>query len=596
MDKRALSVAVVGDVDHGKSTLLARLLHGAGALPETRIADARRAATMRGVEFEWSFALDALQAERDQAVTIGVARARATIDRRDILFRDAPGHSRFASAAATAAAAAQTGLLVVDARAGLTIHARRHARAAAFLGVTRWIVAVNKMDLVAWDEGAAVAVEAAARQALGELRAEVVQVVPVAAYAGDNVVDRSAHMPWYAGPPLAAALAGMPATGDARARGLRLPIQDVYRRGDARVLVGRVESGEIRAGQEILLSPSGETVRVAALVADGASAVPATVAAGANAAFTLERPVYVARGEFASAPDDAPALVDAVIADILWLADPGDAALRARIGAREVSALLEGAVRPVVGEIAHARIRFGALVALDPGAPGVLVAHGRIVAGFRVGAEAIEDLRHLDRRGVTLGHAVSAVTRREREARIGHRGGVVWLTGLPASGKSTLASGLERRLFNLGWRVGVLDGDNLRRGLNADLGFAPADRAENIRRAGAVAVLMADTGILCIAAFVSPYRADRARARAAAGEAFREVFVRATPEICAARDPKGHYAKARAGQLPGFTGVDGPYEAPDAPDLILDTTEADVDTCVRRLTDYVRHTFGPNSM
>lgn len=596
MERPTLSVAVVGDVDHGKSTLLARLLQAVGALPEARIAEARLAASARGVAFEWSFALDALQAERDQAVTIGATRARACIDGRDILFRDAPGHSRFAGATATAAAAAQAGLLVVDARTGVTPDCRRHARAAAFLGVSRWVVAVNKMDLVDWSEGAVLAAGAAAREALGDLGAQVAWVVPVAAHAGDNLIARTARMPWYTGPTLAQALACVPQTPAAQTQRLRLAIQDVYRRADTRVLVGRVESGVLRPGQTILLLPSGETACVAAFIADGVRPAPTIYATGSNAAFTLDRPVYVARGDVVSTADEVPTLVDNAGVDILWLTAPGEAPLRARLGPRDVSASLQGDAPFVLGEVARARLRFDALVPVDPGGCGALVADGRIVAGFRIRAEGLVDLRRGRRADVAVSRSASLVTRAERERRAGHRGGVVWLTGLPASGKSTLAAGLERRLFDLGWRVGVFDGDNLRHGLNVDLGFSPEDRAENIRRAGEVAALMADAGMLCIAAFVSPYRADRARARAAAGGSFREVFVRATLETCVARDPKGHYARARAGLLPDFTGIGAPYETPEAPELVLDTSTDDVETCLRRLTDDVRRTYALEPM
>ncbi len=587
---RKLTVAVVGDVDHGKSTLVARLLHGAGALPEARVAEMIQAARARGVEFEWSFALDSLQAERDQAVTIGAARARASFGGVEFLFRDAPGHSRFAGAAATAASSASAGLLVVDAVLGITKDTLRHARAAAFLGVTRWVVAINKMDLAGRRQSTFDAVAAVVDTALRDAGASIHAAVPVVAKDAENFFTTGAAIDWYAGPTLAAALVAVAGdTADDAARALRLPIQDVLRSNETRVLVGRVESGSLRVGAELLFSPSGERARVAAFETGGIGQTPSSVETGGNVAFSLDRAVYVARGEMASAPSDAPALIDGAQADILWLADPAGAALRARLGTAECSARISNGGFSASGEVVSGRIEFDALMCADQNSRGVLVAGGRIVAGFRV--RDFVDRRWRAREGLDLGIANSSVTREERAARAGHRGGVLWLTGLPGAGKSTLANAVERRLFDLGWRVYVLDGDNLRHGLNADLGFSPGDRAENIRRAGEVAALFAASGTLCIAAFVSPYRADRATARAAAQGTFREVFVNATPEACATRDPKGLYAKARAGMLTGLTGYDAPYEAPENPDLTVDTVAASIDDCVGEILAYARREY-----
>ncbi len=586
---RKLSFAVVGDVDHGKSTLIARLLHAAGDLPDSRVAEIALAARARGAEFEWSFALDSLQAERDQAVTIGAARARASFGGVEILFRDAPGHSRFAGVAATAAASVAAGILVVDAAAGVTAAARRHARAATFLGVTSWVLAVNKMDLVDWKQGAFDAIANAATVALAEVGATIQASIPVGARDGENLFVPTAQRSWYAGPALAEALVSVAPDAPPARKGLRVPVQDVLRNGETRVLLGGVESGTLRTGMEILFSPSGERARVASIETGGFGGPPTAIEAGDNAAFAVDRAIYVARGDVASAVEDAPALVDTVQSDILWLADPAGAALRARLGTAECAARVSSGTFSAPGEVVAGRIDFDALMCADKNARGVLVAEGRIVAGFRV--RSFVDRRWRAREGLDLGMAASSVTPDERAARAGHRGGVLWLTGLPGAGKSTLASAVERRLFDLGWRVYVLDGDNLRHGLNADLGFSPGDRAENIRRAGEVAALFAASGTLCIAAFVSPYRADRATARAAAQGAFREVYVNATSALCAARDPKGLYAKARAGTLRGLTGYDAPYEAPENPDLTVDTVQSEIDECVRAILDYVRREF-----
>jgi bifunctional enzyme CysN/CysC len=561
------------------------------------VAELQLASAARGGPVEWSFALDSLQAERDQAVTIAGARYRAAIRGRAIEFRDAPGHARFAGAAASAAAGSRDGLLIVDARAGWTPATARHARMAATLGVERWILAVNKMDLADWRQDA---FDAVARRAALELSAEgatLAAAIPVCAREAENFDAPSARSPWYRGPSLFEALAALSDPPDAASGPLRVPIQDVYRRGDARVLVGQVESGALRRGMDLLFSPGGERAVVAELLGAASGSVPA----GRDAAFTLDRAVYVARGEVASRPADAPALAASVAVRLVWI-DSARAAggfdLRARLGTADVAARVALAADVEQGGTAPARIEFARAVALDdrrfPGAldRGVLVEDGRAVAGFAAVPGGAADVRRRLRADVTLGGTAHAMSVVDRAALRPHRGGVIWLTGLSGAGKSTLAVELERRLFAEGWSVYLLDGDNLRHGLCSDLGFSPLDRRENIRRAGEVAALMADAGMLCVAAFVSPYRDDRARARAATGEAFREVHVRARLETCEKRDTKGLYAKARAGLLAEFTGVNAPYETPLAPDLTIDTDVDGVEICAATLLDLARASFG----
>ncbi len=590
-----LDIAVLGHVDHGKSTLLGRLLHETGTLTDERVAALRAAAQARGVPFEWSFALDSLQAERDQAVTIGSARCRMLVDGREVRFRDAPGHARFAAAAATAAAACGFGLILVDAREGWGAQTDRHIETATLLGIDNWILVANKMDLAGFDPVIFETIRSAALATCARSGARLVAAIPVCAVDGDNLVKHSARAGWYRGPTLTEALGVFEALHADPASAMRLPVQDVYRRGDVRFLVGRVSAGTLRTGDEIIFMPSDQTARVAT--------VEPAETAGRSVAISIDRPVYVARGEVACATGQPAIGATAMQVRAVWLGSRVETRtrlLKVRVGTGETAARATFETLPQgPGELVTIRLELSGLLAVDPPGTaggldrGVLVDNGRIVAGFRIGPQALA--LGSARRHELLGDTMQSVSADERARSAGHRGGVIWLTGLSGAGKSTLAMNLQRRLFELGWRAYVLDGDNVRHGLNRDLGFSAVDRAENIRRVGEVAALFADAGVICITAFISPYRADRAHARSAAAGSLREIYVEASLEICERRDPKGLYAKARSGKLADFTGIDAPYEDPVAPDLVLEAGRMSIDACVEALTRFVVEEFGVDS-
>ena len=398
-----------------------------------------------------------------------------------------------------------------------------------------------------------------------------------------------------------AAVAGAP---------LRLPVQDVYRDGTRRTVAGRIAQGTLQPGDEVMVLPSGARAHIATL--DGWPHAPASVVAGDNVALTFAEPLIVERGDLLC-PADAPARVTPVFdADVFWLGREPLAAgrqLELRIGTRtssvrvaaiidalDVDRLVPGPAQEIATNgLGRVTLRCAMPVALDDAteclATGrfVLADDGAIVGGGLVDARRYPDQRRTLRQAsgnvIAVDHQISAA---ERGARSGHVGAVVWLTGLSGAGKSTLAMALERALFDRGWAAYTIDGDNVRRGLNADLGFSPSDRQENIRRVGQVAALFADAGLVCITAFISPFQDDRARARAAAGaRPFFEVYVKSDLAACEARDPKGLYGKARRGEIKGFTGIDSPYEAPEAPDLVLDTQHADVASCTAQIVEFV---------
>ena len=612
-----LRVVMVGHVDHGKSTVIGRLLHETGSLPPGKLDAVAAASTRRGMPFEWAFLLDALQVERDQGITVDVSEIRLRAPGRPITIVDAPGHVEFLRNMVTGAAAADAAVLVIDAAEGVRDQTRRHAGLLPLIGHAQVIVAVNKVDLIEFSADRFAALQAELDTLLKALNLTARAVVPVAARDGDNLVTPSDRLAWYRGPTLLQALQAWPAVAAPADQPLRLPVQDVYKFDERRILAGRIESGRLAAGDMLCFSPGDRRARVTAIEAWPEGTAPATAEAGMSVGITLSDPIFVERGEIASHEGDPPILTDVFRGRLFWLKAAalarGDR-LTLRLCTQETVAVVEEILAVTdaarldaldtgtvpANAIAEVVLRCRRVVALDEGRRlprtgrfVLLDDDGAIAGGGIADMAGHEDLRQrLVRKAANLTQVESRIGMAERARRNGHAGGVLWLTGLSGSGKSTLAGELERRLFDRGYQVFVLDGDNLRSGLNADLGFSPDDRAENIRRAGEVAALMAQSGCICVTAFISPYRSDRARARQACGEGFHEIYVQADLATCEARDPKGLYARARAGKIPEFTGISAPYEAPEAPELAIDTAGLDIDACIDRLLAYVAAQFG----
>jgi bifunctional enzyme CysN/CysC len=605
-----LSLVLAGHVDHGKSSLLGRLLHELGLLPAGKADELAALSARRGVPLEWSFALDGFQAERNQAITLDTTRVRVKTTLREFVVIDAPGHKELLKNMIGGASAASAALLVVDAAAGNEEQTLRHAYLLRLLGVRELVVAVNKMDIPGYSEAVFRNLEGEVSTVLGRIGMAARAIVPVSARDGANLIARGAMGSWYEGPTLIAALESIPPVTPAQALPLRLPIQDVYRRDTTRIIAGRIESGSLAVGDELLFSPSGQVAAVSQLVAWN-DAPPAAASAGDNVAFLLDRPLVVERGDLASHRAQAPKLTPVFDAEIFWLASKPLVAgveLTMQLALRSVNvrvqairhridpATLEAQLTASIdaNEIASVTIRASESIAVDNFAE--MPATGRFVLrdGYRtVGGGVIDATGYPDQRAVQaapreLSTTTHDVSERERAKRFGHAGAVVWLTGLSGAGKSTIAMLLERRLYDAGYATFVLDGDNVRRGLNSNLGFRPEDRQENIRRVGEVAALFAEAGLVCVTAFISPYRDDRRRARAAVEKGhFLEVYVKADLAACEARDPKGLYLKARQGKIKDFTGIDSPYEEPVAAELVVDTTHDDASKCVERILSLV---------
>ncbi|HEX7517097.1 MAG TPA: adenylyl-sulfate kinase [Chthoniobacterales bacterium] len=606
-----LKIVFVGHVDHGKSTLIGRILTETGSLPDGKIENLRKACAEQGQPFEFAFVLDALSEEQEQNITIDTTQIQFRSARRGYVIIDAPGHQEFLKNMITGAANADAAVVVIAADEGVREQSRRHGQLLSLLGIREVIIAVNKMDLVAFAEDRFRQIEREYAAFLQDLGLTARAFIPLSASSGENVTtDGGSAMPWFNGTNLLEALDKLDVVSSAAELPLRFPIQDVYRMDKRRIFAGRVESGTIRIGDQLVFSPHNKTARVATIER---WAAPATefACAGESIGITLSDHIFIERGHIASHETDAPVESNRVHAKVFWIGrEPLLASARYRL--KLVTQDVECQVVAVANVMDAATLDSAPVerpelrtnevgeVTLQTRAPLVFDNHDRIRS---LGRFVLADGGHLVGGGIISGAVYtirkqiksenifwseSDITAVRRAARNGHRGAVVWLTGLSGAGKSTIAGALEKELFQRSMHTYVLDGDNLRHGLNSNLGFAPDDRAENIRRVSEVAKLMADAGTVVITSFISPYRIDRRLAREIAlqaGAEFVEIFVNAPLAVCEERDPKGLYEKARAGELKGFTGIDAPYEPPEDPEIVVHTHEQSPQESVGQILD-----------
>jgi bifunctional enzyme CysN/CysC len=591
-----------GSVDDGKSTLIGRLLYESKGIFDDQLAaleaDSKKHGTQGG-RIDFALLLDGLEAEREQGITIDVAYRFFASPTRRFIVADTPGHEQYTRNMATGASTASLAVILVDARQGLLTQTRRHTRIVTMLGIRHIVLAINKMDLVEYHEPTAAAIADAFRAFAATCGASSVDVIPMSALEGDNVVTRSTRMAWYGGPSLMEFLDRVEIE-DVAPGPFRMPVQWINRpHQDFRGVCGRVAQGVVRPGDLIRVLPAGTTSRVQSIA--GWQGHGDQAASGDSITVTLADHVDVSRGDVIAAAAEPPEASDQFEAKLLWMGGhdliPGRPYLL-KIHTKEVVAAVTALkYRLDVNTGAHLAAKTLALneigvVNLSVSQPVTFAPYdvNRNLGGFilidkltfeTVGAGMIDFA--LRRASNIHWHALN-VDKRGRAAVKHQTPRCVWFTGLSGSGKSTIANLLEQRLHAHGRHTYVLDGDNVRHGLNRDLGFTEADRAENIRRVAEVAKLMVDAGLIVIVAFISPFRAERQLARALFEEdEFLEVFVDAPLDECERRDPKGLYAKARRGDLRHFTGVDSDYEAPEAPDLHLMTATSSVEDCVAQV-------------
>ncbi len=607
------SLVVIGHVDHGKSTLVGRLLQATGSLPEGKLEQIQRACEAEGMPFEYAFILDALLEEQGQNVTIDTTQIEFRSlhsPHRCYVIIDAPGHEEFIKNMVTGAARAQAAILVIDAALGFESQTRRHLQLLPFLGIEQVILAVNKMDRVNYTQAAFEKIQAEASERFAPLGLRLQACIPVSAREGDNLTERSPRLAWHAGSSLMEALDALPEKKTSTDAALRFTVQDVYRFDERRLVAGRVESGRLAIGDELIFWPDRKRGTVAAFDSWNSPRNSNHAESGQSVAFTLAESIYVERGQIAATVEaplietrhfeakifwlgSAPLTVGAFyqfklgtqtsevqVTGITSVFDPetGEAAAPAsQIKAHQIGEIKLRAQRPLAFDNYATHPSTGRFVLVEKNqiGGGGIIFNGTYPASIE---NAVT--------GDHLSWTQSAVTTDTRSRHFGHRGAILWFTGLSGSGKSTLAIALEARLLQRGIGAYILDGDNLRHGLCVDLDFSPEGRKENVRRAAETAKLLADAGLIVIVALISPYRQERDHARASAeraGITFAEIYINAPVTVCEARDPRKLYAKARAGEIKNFTGIDAPYEPPVNPALELRTDSQSKESCLEAL-------------
>jgi bifunctional enzyme CysN/CysC len=606
-----IKVVFVGHVDHGKSTLIGRILHDTGSLPEGKVEEIKKACAAEGMGFEFAFLLDALLEEQKQNVTIDTTEIPFRTARRRYAIIDAPGHKEFLKNMITGASRADAAILVISADEGVREQSRRHAYLLSMLGIKHVIVVVNKMDLVDYSEKRFREIEQEYRKFLRELGLDARTFIPASAREGENVTRASMKMKWYCAANVLEALDMLEPQERDTDLPLRFCVQDVYRFDGRRIIAGRIETGTLRVGDQLVFSPANKSSVVATIERWNAQETNGPAVAGDSIGITLSEQIFVERGYVASHENETPIETNRFHADLFWIVrEP----LRVghlyslRLATQDVkcevvsiervmdSSTLEtksdGREQLDRNEIARLTIQTRGPLVIDnhDRIPNlgrfVIIEDGQICGGGTISGGVYTDRSVAKSKNIFW--TEGKITTHARAMRSGHRGAVVWLTGLSGAGKSTIAQALERELFRRGMHTYVLDGDNIRHGLNSNLGFSPDDRVENIRRVSEVAKLMADAGTVVITAFISPYRMDRSRAREIALEGnaeFIEVFVDAPLEVCEARDPKHLYKKARAGQIREFTGIDAPYEAPEDPEIVVHTDQQTIEESVATILE-----------
>ncbi len=622
-NKDLLRFLTCGSVDDGKSTLIGRLLYDSKMIYEDQLAAVMRDSKIHGTtgdDFDPALLTDGLKAEREQGITIDVAYRYFSTDRRKFIIADTPGHEQYTRNMATGASTCNLAIILVDARHGVITQTRRHSFIVSLLGIRHIIVAVNKMDLVDWSEEVYDGIQQDFNAFAARLNFSDVHFIPISALKGDNVVDRSSHMEWYDGPSLLHHLENVNISSDRNLIDMRFPVQYVLRPHlDFRGFAGTMASGVLRVGDEVVSLPSQARSRVKNIVtADGdlQEAFPPYAIT-----VELEDEIDVSRGNMLVHPNNLPHVSNEVEAMVVWMHEsPGrekstylikhttqtvPAALtkiryKVDVNTMRKNAPEEGVTdepvqlneiarvhftlhRPILFDAYRKNASTGSFVIIDR-MTNATVAAGMIL-DRAITASTASDAEPVSQ---NIRKEAGLVTRSQREQLLGQCGATIWMTGLSGSGKSTIAQALEKRLIECGRAAYILDGDNIRHGLNRDLGFSAQDRSENIRRISEVAHLFNQAGVIVITAFISPYRSDREQAREIIGEeTFHEIHVDTPLDVCEQRDPKGLYQKARTGEIPQFTGITDPYEAPQTPSLIISGHQQTVEENVNRLMEHL---------
>jgi bifunctional enzyme CysN/CysC len=605
-DKDLLRFLTCGSVDDGKSTLIGRLLYDCQLLFEDQLAalnnDSGRYGTQGPDEPDLALLVDGLAAEREQGITIDVAYRFFTTDKRKFVVADTPGHEQYTRNMVTGASTTDLAVLLVDARKGVLTQTRRHSYLVSLLGIRQVVLAVNKMDLVDWDQSTFESIAAEYRTFAGQLGIEHVTCIPVSALKGDNVSRASTHMPWFDGPTLLEYLETVKVGQDVTGRPFRMPVQWVNRPNlDFRGFSGTIASGTVKPGDEIVVLPSAKTTTVKRVVTMDGDLDRAF--AGQAVTLVLDEEIDISRGDVIASAENRPSVADQFSVHVVWMSEQAllpERSYLVHLGSSFVGGRITRIKHTVnvntlealaashleLNDVAIGDLHLDRPVPFDPYAEnpqmGSFILIDRMT-NATVGAGMIDFAL---RRSTNVHWHATKVDKQVRAAAKGQTPCVLWFTGLSGAGKSVVSDLVEQRLNAMGKHTMLLDGDNVRHGLNRDLGFTDEDRVENIRRVSEVSRLMVDAGLIVLISFISPFRSERQMARDLLGEGeFFEIFVDTPLEVCEARDPKGLYKRARAGEIPNFTGIGSPYEPPENPELRLEAGEREAEQLAKDVVD-----------
>lgn len=604
-------IVIVGHVDHGKSSLIGRLMYELDQVPDGKYEELKKVSEKRGMDFEFAFLLDALQAERDQGITIDTTQIFFKTKKRNYVFIDAPGHKEFIKNMITGAASADIAILIVDVDEGIKAQTKKHAYILKLLGIKKVITLFNKMDKINYDENKYLQVRKQLEEYLTKINIKALNNIPISAKIGDNISTKSKKISWYDGKPLVNVLDNYNCNDNQMENILRFPVQDIYKVSDKRIIVGRIESGKINLGDEILVMPSNEKVKIKSF--EEWPKPKKEYNTGDCLGLTLSDEIFVDKGNIISHPNNPPKLMNTFEANLFWLNDKKmDLSKKYQlkintgeytVNIRKVNKIIDteslestNKKIPNKNDVSEVVIHSSQLIPMDDynvltkTARFCLLDENEIVAGGIASLQNYPDQKELNSSS-NIKPINFDVTEVDRASRFNHRSGVIWMTGLSGSGKSTIAKEVERKLFSKDFNVFILDGDNLRMGLNRGLSFSPEDRTENIRRTAEVAKLFTDAGFIVIVSLISPYRSERKKARDIRPEYFREIYVKSSLEECIKRDVKGLYAKAIRSEIKDFTGISAPYEEPLSPDLTVDTEQEEIEESVLKLESFIIEEF-----
>ena len=605
-------VAVVGHIDHGKSSFIGRLMHDLDQIPEGKFEELTDISKKRGMELEFAFLLDSLQSERDQGITIDTTQIFFKTKKRKYVFIDAPGHKEFIRNMITGVANADIALLVVDAFEGIKEQSKKHSYLLKLLGMKNIVVLLNKIDKIGYDYKRFTKVKNDIEIYLNDIGISIVSLIPISSKFGDNIVKKSKKTNWYSKESVAEILDKFDFSLKKETNFLRLPVQDIYKINDKRVIVGKLESGNISLGDELLFSPSNEIVKIKSF--EGWPEPKKKYSKGDSVAFTLNEQIFVDRGNLVSNIDNPPKLMQTFEANIFWLSEKEiDLSKKYLLKIHTGEYLVKiNKIKKIINtenleskkynnslkknDISEIVIHSSQMIPMDDFKDNEKTGRFCLLDDEEILAGGIVDLSNYpDQRESTIQPNIKptifSVNENDRSSKYNHRSAIIWLTGLSGSGKSTIAKEVERKLFLKDFNVFVLDGDNLRVGLNKGLNFSTEDRTENIRRTAEVAKLFSQAGFVVIVSLISPYRSERKKARDIRPEIFKEIFISASIEECSKRDVKGLYAKAKRGEIMNFTGISSPYEDPEKPDLILHTESETIDESVTKLENFIIKNF-----